>query len=183
MAWTDITNAQVAAGVRATTALFTALRDNVGAMAEGADGAPKIQKEALGGLAIGVLSGSSQSVTDLDKVEEITVSGGFASSTPSSGVTLSFDLSFSNDNGSTWNTPVVLATITGGASGASLGGDFAIVLNLVTGRMFYRRSTLQVTDTTLTIPVNCDAIRLRALVNTSPSGSLTALYQVTGGRE
>lgn len=40
--WTDITNAQVAAGAPITTALMTALRDNVTGIAQRASGAPKI---------------------------------------------------------------------------------------------------------------------------------------------
>jgi hypothetical protein len=40
--WTDITNAQVAAGAPVTTALMTALRDNVTGIAQRAAGAPKI---------------------------------------------------------------------------------------------------------------------------------------------
>lgn len=40
--WTDITNAQVAAGAPVETALVTALRDNVTGIAQRASGAPKI---------------------------------------------------------------------------------------------------------------------------------------------
>jgi hypothetical protein len=42
VAWTDITNAQVAAGAAVTTALMTALRDNPEGIAQRATGAPKI---------------------------------------------------------------------------------------------------------------------------------------------
>jgi len=42
VAWTDITNAQVAAGAAVTTALMTALRDNPEGIAQRASGAPKI---------------------------------------------------------------------------------------------------------------------------------------------
>lgn len=42
VAWTDITNAQVAAGAPLTTALMTALRDNPEGIAQRAAGAPKI---------------------------------------------------------------------------------------------------------------------------------------------
>lgn len=42
VAWTDITNAQVAAGAPLTTALVTALRDNPEGIAQRASGAPKI---------------------------------------------------------------------------------------------------------------------------------------------
>lgn len=42
MAWTNITNAAVAAGAAVTTALMTALRDNVTALADRDSGAPKI---------------------------------------------------------------------------------------------------------------------------------------------
>lgn len=42
VAWTDITNAQVAAGAALTTALVTALRDNPEGIAQRATGAPKI---------------------------------------------------------------------------------------------------------------------------------------------
>lgn len=45
MAWTDITNAQVAAGAAITTALMTALRDNVPAAANRDTGAPKLQTD------------------------------------------------------------------------------------------------------------------------------------------
>jgi len=42
VAWTDITNGQVAAGAPVTTALMTALRDNPEGIAQRASGAPKI---------------------------------------------------------------------------------------------------------------------------------------------
>jgi len=42
VAWTDITNAQVAAGAALTTALVTSLRDNPEGIAQRATGAPKI---------------------------------------------------------------------------------------------------------------------------------------------
>lgn len=42
VAWTDITNGQVAAGAALTTALVTALRDNPEGIAQRASGAPKI---------------------------------------------------------------------------------------------------------------------------------------------
>lgn len=52
--YVDITDAEVASGAEGDVSLFTRLRDNPIAMAEGASGAPRIANAALEGLPFGI---------------------------------------------------------------------------------------------------------------------------------
>ena len=51
--YTTITDAQVAPGSKGTSALFTALRDNIVSLSEGGPGAPRILNEAFANFTLG----------------------------------------------------------------------------------------------------------------------------------
>lgn len=63
MAWTDITNEQVDPGSPVDTALMTAIRDNITAIAEGAAGAPALTGIFGGGATWQNLTGSRAAST------------------------------------------------------------------------------------------------------------------------
>ena len=180
MGWITITNARVAAGARATTSLFTALRDNVAALAAGDAGAPRVQKEALGGLVLGALSGNTHSITDLDAVEELTQFFNYAINTGTI-ATLAYRVAFSDNNGLTWGTEVSLRSFNTPGGGGTLSSQGAMTVNIVTGAVHYFDGAA-ILNSTLTVPANCNAVRFRTTIDAGPSGNLNALYQVTGGR-
>lgn len=161
-AWTTISNALVAVGAKPFATTIQALRDNVEALAEGATGAPKVQGQALGGTLLGgvIISGTTpQNFINLDRgnlflIDFIwTASGGTASN---------FEIGFSNDNGATY---VAYATLVALASAGAIVGPGKAVINTETGArsaVAANSTNLSTLTTSLTVPSNVNAFRLRA---------------------
>lgn len=148
------------AGLRSS--LFKRLAANPIAIADGADGAPRVQPKAVfspGILGNAGISGTSWiAVTGLDDIKTICLTAGAVSGTDASLI-----IQFSADGGSTWGSSQSLAPSIG-ASTAAVG---SWQINLATGAVKggYARypssgaSNVNNSDLSLTVPANCNAIR------------------------
>lgn len=180
--YTAITNAQIDQDSPITQPLITALRDNPVALAEGAAGAPRVQKEALGGLCVGAVTGSSGgvSIIDLDGVLELTLIGDIKLESLSATVPI-FQVQFSNNNGSTFGTA---QTVFSGLGNNNVQGSFTLSANLDTGFIRaawggYGVGVVNLQNATFTVPTDCNAVRL--VSNLAQSPFACGVY-VTGGR-
>lgn len=159
-AWTDIPDSMIQQGkpIRATDG--RALRDNPAAIAEGADGAPRVQGVALAGVYLGSFSQNGknpQALLGLDRVgllvaDVITVG-------VSAGGTV--QIALSANGGASYGGWITLYTEPG-ATGAHAAGR--LHLDLVTGawrvRLLSSDGSTRTTDGTLTLPPGVNAIRL-----------------------
>lgn len=124
--WTNISNAAVAAGAALTTSLMTALRDNVTAVAQGAAGAPRVDKNgsepaghfieyssnsnlATGDTGSPSIGSGNDGGVDMDTVGQLTV---HATGEQASGASRSIRVQLSDDDGATWSSPFTLLTLT-----------------------------------------------------------------------
>jgi hypothetical protein len=186
-AYTVISNSDIDQDSPVTQELVTALRDNPLAIAEGAPGAPKVSKFALGGLLLGSFSASGSNwagLTGLGAIEEIAFNwyGGKSSSVT---YPIQVSIRFTNDGGATWGAEQVLISKSSSAQQSNLGSGFSHI-NLKTGEknsVGYLETTtgLSVENVTaLTVPLNCDGFQIRS-INTALNG-FAAICFATKGR-
>lgn len=180
-AWTDIPDSMIQQGkpIRATDG--RALRDNPAAIAAGADGAPRVQGIALGGVYLGSFTQDGkrpQALVGLDKVgllvaDVITV-GVFGG-----GVTV--QIALSNDGGATYGGWITLYAEPGSSGAHAIG---RLHIDLATGawrvRLLSSDGSTRITEGTLTLPPGVNAIRL-----TKASDSALTIYDwfVLGARD
>lgn len=149
-----------------TSSLMKALEANPIAIAEGDSTAPRIHAKALGSVYIGTMdvnSGSYATFTDLDGTGWVKVD---FSAELEAGITLR--VAFSNDNGSSWGSDISILSIAGIST--ALKGTFSVSLQtgLSVREALYCRKTTSVDNqtvyasSTLTVPANCNAMRMRA---------------------
>ena len=100
--WTNLPNLAVGVGGLPSGTTVTALRDNPIAIAEGADGAPKVQGIALDKVFLCQITRGNNvtpiGVNDLDNVKGILFIGALHSRSPASAT----QIRFSTNNGDTW---------------------------------------------------------------------------------
>ena len=166
--WTDIDPNDLLPGDPWTSGKAQAAFENVEALAEGAEGAPRVAAIALGGLALpAITAGSFAGWTDLADVAELVLTGWY--SVGAGGGTL--QARFSIDNGSTWGSAETLASLT-----AETSGPLIVSINLVTGDYSVARFDAASVNDTVTVPADVNAFQIRA---PATSGFLAI---ITGGR-
>lgn len=101
----EITESETDPGAPGTSELWKKWRDNPIAMAEGADGAPRVQGIALGGTYLGhsSITTTGWTITDLDAAGWVKFDLYINSSS-----TINMRFQLSSDNGVTWGTAVIL---------------------------------------------------------------------------
>jgi hypothetical protein len=151
--------------------------ENPIAIAEGADGAPKIAATALEGnklQAFGATTNSWAGLSDLDAVKELFVTGLVSFS----GAPQNFQIRFSSDNGSSWGSA---QTVFAGIS--SERKRFELHFDLVTGAFSlggFGANEISFENGTFTVPVGANAFQLRGQV--SSDIGFYALAMITGGK-
>jgi hypothetical protein len=117
-----------------TSAKAQAAFENLDAMAEGADGAPKLVAKAMAGnMRLPAFSGGGSTwagLTGLGDFSEILFTGGITSSSTSLDTAV-LSIRFSIDNGANWVSEQVL--FAGPASTVDYSGALTVHLNIVTG--------------------------------------------------
>ena len=103
MTWTNITNAAVAAGAAVSTALMTALRDNVTALANRDAGAPKVQTDFQTLARIELSGDATADFTEFDGTAYDGYVFVFSNVIPATNGAL-LDMLMSTDGGSTFET-------------------------------------------------------------------------------
>lgn len=189
-AYTTVPNSDIDQDSPVSQPLMQALRDNPLAMFEGASGAPRLARQALGGLFVGDIASTTTTwagLTGLGAFTEINLqfsSGPAGSSIAAHGV----QIRFTSDGGSTWGATQTLITHTPSIQSAqSLIGSATI--NLQTGARSAQALYTDVGSTTttvssvlsnaaLTVPANCNGFQIRGILSSTTS----AQAFVFGGR-
>lgn len=172
--WVAITDSQVDPDAPLTSELAYAWRDNPIAIAEGAVGAPRIQMEAFGAAGIlgGTLTGTTYiAITGLELVKFLQCH--CALGTPA-GSTI--NIGFTNNGGSSWSSDYTIASVA-----VNVGAVMSFIIDLETGDFGLaglQGETLIGSFTTVTVPSNCDGIRIR----TNQSRPISAYFIPVGGR-
>jgi hypothetical protein len=171
-AYIPITDAQADPEAPLTSELAKQWRDNPLAIAEGASGAPKIVSKAMD-LFLGSFnfSGTPQGLTGLDGEDGLLIWYGIDNTSGIASLTL--EVRFSNDNGSTWGS---YQSIGPSQPINSSRNGFAI-LGLKTGlfRSTHNRDSEGLVSRTLTVPSNCNAFQIRANGGTASGGTAYVL--------
>lgn len=156
--WTDIADSALDPDAPLTSDLAYAWRDNPIAIAEGAVGAPKVERQALRAPSASLiaLTGTNWGAfTGLDRIKCVEFVWTVASGTGS----VNLNIAFSNDGGSSWGgTQTVFAA--GWTSNE--GGLFMGLVDLETGAVDHQGvSNISAfgTNRTLTVPADCNAVR------------------------
>jgi hypothetical protein len=167
-----ITDAETDPEAPLTSELAKKWRDNPLAIAEGAIGAPKIVPKAMG-LFLGTFnfSATPAGLTGLDGEDGLLIWHGINNT--STGSTLTLEVRFSNNNGSTWGSYQsigLVVPIEGSRNG------FAI-LGLKTGRFRSTRNggNGDLVQATLTVPSGCNAFQIRSSGGTASGGTAFVL--------
>lgn len=159
-AWTDIPDSMIQQGkpIRATDG--RALRDNPAAIAAGADGAPRVQGIALGGVYLGSFTQDGkrpQALVGLDKVG-LLVADVITVGSLSGGIV---QIALSGNGGASYGGWITLYTE------PSTTGEHAVGrlhIDLATGawrvRLLSSDGSTRITEGTLTLPPGVNAIRL-----------------------
>jgi len=180
MAWTTISNALVAVGAKPFATTIQALRDNPVAIAEGATGAPQVHPAALETFrgVVSITGTTEQTYLDLDRYVVIRADVHMVAA--NSATTTTFQVRYSNDNGSTWGSYQAITNLNPvNSSTASDRRDLVGMfrLNLSTGVGVGRGvvsgqgaaslapSAAVIGTFTHTVPSGCNAIGLRFSVN------------------
>jgi len=177
--YTEILDTQLDPDAPITSALGYQLRDNPVALSEGAEDAPKISPTALGSLFLGFIQVPTDSnyveITDLDRVKTIIMHGAYLA--PSAVSNRAFQISYSDDNGSSWETEQDFFT-----PNQDIDGFIAIHFDLETGAVDVSASrdggNRTVETSTLTVPSDVNAIRIR---NEAVGGAIDAVAVAIGG--
>jgi hypothetical protein len=178
--WTTLDLNGLLPGEPWTSAKALAVYENPIAIAEAAAGAPRLDPKAMAGnrlLAFGGGAATWAGLTDLGLVAELFLSG----HVDLIGDTIdprSFQVRFSNDNGSNWGTVQNLFTITAATPADEAVGGLAISLNMVTGACSVAPPFSAAANPTLTVPDAANAVQFR--VQSGDHFRLCAL--ITGGR-
>ena len=168
--WTDVDPNDLLPGDPWTSGKAQAAFENVEALAEGAERAPRVAATALGGLALPAVtsSGVFAGWTDLERVAELYLTGWYEA-----GVSVSpLQVRFSIDNGSTWGSSETLFSLP-----AETDGFIALSINLVTGDYSATRFDAAAVNDTVTVPADVNAFQVRL----TPGSGFSAI--ITGGRE
>lgn len=160
--WEEPLDSQTDPDAPITSQLGKRWDNNVVAMAEGAEGAPRVQGIALGGVSLGaasVPSGGYATWTNCDGVGLVV--SNFTWEAPYSSLHY---VSFSSNGGTTWSSGRAIFTTS--ASSSPHSGLFRI--NLQTGVWFYMNYSTGKTDGgTVTAISNCNAFRISKSVSTN----------------
>lgn len=156
----EITDGETDPGAPATSELAKKWRDNPIAMAEGADGAPRVQGIALGGVYLGSFTQygrNPKALVGLDKVGLLVADVITVGSLPGGVVRIAL----SANGGASYDNWTTLYTEPGGStSGVRAIGK--LHLNLATGkwrvRMLASDGNVLATEGTLTVPSGVNAI-------------------------
>jgi hypothetical protein len=183
-----ITDAETDPEAPLTSELAKKWRDNPIAITEGATGAPKIQKKAMGGLFVGSITTSGTTwagLTGLANFNEylmtFAMTSGFVSG--SNGI----EIRFSTDNGSTWGTAQNLVARNPGAQANTYMTGTAN-FNVDTGQrsaqgLFLHGSvgegTAQNTNNFSSLPSGINGLQIRGIIG---SPSVVAQVWVLGAR-
>lgn len=118
--WTDPPYPALTVDKAWTDAKATAAFENIVALAEGADGAPKVQGKALN-ISIGNLIGTT-AIIDLDDCAKLLLTATANQTGTGSSISSSIGYQLSSDNGASWGSTVVLATsdVLGGGGGGTI---------------------------------------------------------------
>lgn len=179
--YSTITDGQVDQDSPITQPLITALRDNPLAIAEGAAGAPKI---ADSWQALETTSSSGLIVTNVDNGEgvRINVSG---TGDAGSGQTISFKVSISSNNGSSFTGETTIATDTAPndpGSSITLSPEGLFVFDRPTGAWAFLTGADVITGTFSSSSGTTD-IRFRFVIgSTAQADKIAALAFLTGGK-
>lgn len=160
-------------------------RDNPIAMFEGAPGAPRLDKKALGGNVLGVIpqvGGSGWSgITGIGDYAEVRAD--FYGASIGSGTTYDVYIRFTANNGTTWGSSQTLIATTGLTP--QMFGFGSANINLVTGAVAVAMgvntngaSQAFTNLATLTVPANCNGFQIQ----TNGSDGISALVTATSGR-
>ncbi|MPL79273.1 hypothetical protein SDC9_25149 [bioreactor metagenome] len=119
-AWTNIPDSMIQQGkpIRATDG--RALRDNPAAIAEGADGAPRVQGIALGGVYLGSFTQDGKNPEALVGLDKVGLLVADVMSLSTGGATVQIGLS--TDNGVSYGSWINLYSEPGAVSGSVAGG-------------------------------------------------------------
>lgn len=151
--YTAIANTEVDAESPVTEELVTRLRDNPLAIAEGDSSAPKVQGIALDNVYKGsvfTIGNAATNFTGLAGAQWIRIDFSVFSSGPS----VSFQIGYSNDNGSSFGSYQTITSTAADRSGV-------IYINLSSGAISGYSFALVNLTQTHTVPSGCNAIRLR----------------------
>jgi hypothetical protein len=177
--WTDIDPNTLLPGEPWTSAKAQAAFENVEALAEGADGAPRIAAIALGGNSLGGVApgpGIFDGWINLDDVRTIHVeaSGGI-----NNALTRSIEVRFSDNNGSSWGSGQTVLTYT---AGDNTGMSASVAIDLVSGAFSGVAGGFAfgvANSGTLTVPADCNGVQLRTSGVNNP---LAFFATITGGK-
>lgn len=183
MAWTTISNLLVAVGAKPFAATVQALRDNPIAIAAGDANAPKVVGAALSAALAPVTSASAVSPigwTGLDRVKGILFHIG---GTTSNSASQTFQMRFTNNNGSSWGAYQDLTAQT--YQSTQVFPPMALYVDLETGAGAFLRDSIGAAaggafPLAFTVPANCNGIQFR-----SSGGSIGGYYgfgQIVAGR-
>lgn len=181
--WTPPPWAQLVAGKAWTDEKAAAAFENLIALAEGADGAPKMEPRAL--KAPGILSGAIAGTTwvgftGLGDIKQIRFDIAWAGSTGSPTI----QVAFSNDGGSSWGATQTLVGLLANGRGASVFGHIDLETGVTVCAALIVGTASTTGDggmtSTLTVPANCNAVRFN-----SNTGGVAGRVFITpiGGRE
>jgi hypothetical protein len=171
--YVQILDTQIEPDAPLTSTLAAQWRDNPIAIAEGAIGAPKVDRKALLGSRMGAVSTSgtawSGAITGIGDVSEF-VMHCFMSGNPGPGIT---EIRFSTDNGVTWGAGQTLR--------ASISPGLIAHVNTTNGQVdAIAQDAAANSTTTLSIPAGVvNALSIRASVAVD---RLSAIFIATGGR-
>lgn len=182
MAWTTLVNTLFLPGKKILGSTGMALRDNLAALAEGLTGAPRVLGKALGSTFLGyqaVTTTTAAVWTGLDGMETIKLEAAYG---PFNSASL-IQIAFSNDNGANYGS---YQTLFANPAGAIAAGTFGARINLRTGAAdgFILATPASAVgtpggvNTTLTVPANCNAFRVR---NSSGGFNMNAIAWCLGG--
>jgi hypothetical protein len=180
--WTTVDLNNLLPGEPWTSGKALAVYENPIAITEGATGAPKIVATALAGNRLPAFGANTgwAGLTDLGAVDEIFFAG-FVRVVGRAVDPVTFQVRFSNDNGSTWATEQTLYTIPANPTPDTEAGAIAMTIDLVTGvsSIAPPGPISSISNPTLTIPSGgADAIQFR--VNGTGHFRLTA--SITAGK-
>lgn len=175
--WVTINDSQVDPDAPLTSELAYAWRDNPVAIAEGAAGAPRVQPKAVFSPGIlgnsGITGGNWIAITGLDGIKTIALDAG-----SSAGSGANFVIAFSNDGGSTWGSNQTIANMSSNA--VTLNLNINLATGSVIGGMVIGGTTVTNIGLSLTVPANCNAVRVNANHNTR---TFWCLASMLGGFE
>lgn len=186
MTWVNIPNADIDQDSPGTQPLFTALRDNPGAIAAGDSGAPGIRAEALINTHLGAFSGTgttASAVTGLTGIRRVAGYAGFYNAVTSP---RALQISLSDDNGVNWGAYQTMYS----APAKHIANGWW-TLDMVSGAFTYAGTSLHesngstalgfLTSSTLTIPgTRANAFRIRC-ADTGMTYAFSS-YKMTGDK-